>query len=362
MSQVWIGEYPIILGLTFWLLTLLVGWSWTQRPSWLKATFVTLLYSFGLLTHELTVLAPVVIIGFIGYCYGIRNVGRLLRRHVFQTLFLLIPGSFYLLLRLVVSPVNIAGNYDPIGLKDSMKAIWWYVVWLANVPEELKYQSFIPFSIRPEFAVDFPVLSKLWRMQLVLIPFIGLVLPWFFLKRIEKKSMIHIATISFVLSLAGGIILFVALGHQYPFLLSFSLVGVVMLLASLLGSLISHRFGSVIIGGFLLLWIFSSWAALRFSEKSHWTVQEALMAQRIVQAAKDQFGSFPQGSTIIVPLGIDGKHKAAMADQIGMRVMFKEQSLTTYFGTLQGIQPPECVEVADLAACLLEHRIYRIKV
>lgn len=366
MSQIWVGEFPILLGMFFSLCSIFLCLLWIEHSTWKKTFAIVFFYGCGLLSHELVVLFPLFLLGAV---FSLKQSVRLgflfLRQRYFMILVVFLPFITYLLFRLFIFPIPAHGTYAfQIG-KDAIKAIWWYFLWMLNLPEELKYQSFFPFYFRPEFSINFPWQVVIWTWQPVLLLLLGIVIPFVFFLRTRSlvKSEIMFAILWM---LAGGGPLLFALGHQYPFLLMFALPGFCLFLTiglcrivEMMGSMSGQLYNGI----FLVVWLSSSAFSLQFTQLTHWTIQEANRAQSLIQSARNEFRNFPPNSTVIIPGDRNGQNKASLADQLGMKIIFGEPTLKTYYGQLQGVLPVECVTLLEpnLTACLEKHVIFRVK-
>lgn len=365
MSLLWIGEYPILLGFLFCLLMLLSGWYWIKKSTWPLLATTAALYGIGLLTHEMVVLMPLVIIGF-GFYFQKNDMKRFFfrRKHISQLALLFFPGIVYLIYRLFIFPIHISGSYGHLGLAGSLKSLWWYLLWILNIPEELAYQSFFPLHIRLEFFRNFPIRSLVWTLQPIL--FIAAIFAMLSAKKVRQairtRKYVYVA---FLWLFFGGALLLLALGHQYPFLLIFAFPGFAILLSSLCVAFEKYLGGArgyLFLGIILVVWFTSSWLNVRFTESHHWGVKEANIAEKLIVEARQSPG-IATARIIVVPPGDDGQRKAALADQLGMRMMLNNPSIQTYYGDYPGLKPPECESLTGekLISCMAAFIIVRIK-
>ena len=278
---------------------------------------------------------------------------------------LIAPGIIYLILRMFLFPIPAQFLYKMKFDLDAVKSIWWYFLWLLNLPEELKFQSFFPLIFRKEFTTNFFWQSIWWTLQPILLIVLGLIVP--FVTKARKGMNKFSFAIAGVWMIVGGAPLLLALGHQYPFLLLFSLPGWAFCMAISLAAFVdsfNKKVGNIYLGVFLSIWVFSSLYSLNFTELTHWTVQEARRAETIIHVAQRDYGSFPPHSTVVIPLDKGHQNETSLADQFGLRIMFGESTLTSYFGQLQDVLPVECMYLLEpgLTDCLKRHLIFRVKV
>jgi len=364
MSQIWIGEFPIILGQSLWLVGVLLAIKWLQSPIWRNSIWFFLIFSFGLMAHEMVLTLPLMLLVTVYVSRKIDNKREFIYRKILQLLLMGFPAVAYLLLRLFIFPVTATGQYELQINGEAAKSVWWYLLWMLNVPENITYQSLFPLRIRPEFVKHFPLRSLWWTLQpLILTLILGSSL---LVKKFHdftwNKKYIQLGLLWFGI---GFSILLLALGHKYPFLLTFALPGFAILLSASIIAFIKNASRAktyLILGSFIIMWLTSSWLTLRFTESTHWTAKEALIAEKLIFQVK-QHPYISTSNIVIIPLGDDNQRQASLADQLGLQIMFNNPLIRTYYSEPDNLNPPECVglETEELDDCIKSHLIVRIK-
>lgn len=297
MSLFWICEFSVILGAFFLLLAFLF---FPQKKS-------LLFFFLGLLSHELVMILPFLLLAK-------ALVFKERKAKILAGFFLL--GLAYFVFRFFLFPIPLKETYRLTLGKKNLSAFSWYFLWAFNLPEELKYQSVLSkLQIRQGFLKSFPKESLVWAGFLLFFMVSGL----FSLKKSawrKKKKIFLFGLIWFAL---GVLPLVFAPFHQYPMYLAFALPGFYLALLSWQGEKLR-----------VLLFCFSlmSLNTIRFTEKTHWTVQEAKKAQAVFEKAKNTYPEVDEGTIFV--LQSEPQLKAALADEIGLQVLYQKEVKTLY--------------------------------
>lgn len=330
----WICEFSLILGMFFFLLSLLC---YPRKLSWL-------FFSLGLLSHELIIILPVLLF-FYWLIFKKDNIKNL-------TPFLII-GFLYLVFRFIIFPIPLKGTYSPVLNIKTLNIFLWYFLWSLNLPEELKYQAFSSILIRKEFILTFLNDCLIWGAFLLVIFIFSFILPFFNFEQnsglqarskknfARKKYIMDIRVLRFIIKKPGvpketkKILLFGLLWfliavfpllltpfHQYPMYLIFALPGLYLILISW----VFLNLKKSLIALFLVSFFFVSFKTVRFTEKTHWVVREANQAERIINKGK----TYPNDKKTVFFLNDDPELKAALNDQDALKVFFGENTQVFY--------------------------------
>ena len=322
ISLFWLAETNLLLGALLLFLNLNL---------YLSGRFIVslILFALGLLTHEIIIIFPV--------------LAFLFRRPPKVYFFILAGLSItYLSLRLFILPIPATGTYTlHFNLGSNFRSLAWYFLWAFNLPEELKYQtSIFPPSIQPKFLTSFPTYLIIWIIGLITFLLISL------------KRMTFTSLAWFII----GISLFLILPlHQYPMYALIALPGITLLLAR--GFLGQSPF---VRGLIIAFWLATSFITLRFSEMTHWAIQEASRVQRTFTRVKALYPDLPPDSTVIV--NQDYQIQQALFYELGLRFLYQDQTLHTSYGRLDTLAPPECKILLDSHQpyfdCLAKYKLY----
>ncbi len=326
ISLFWLAETNLLLGALVLWLSLNVYLS-----GWFGLSLI--LFALGLLTHEITIIFPALVILF-----------RRPPKVYFMTLISL--AAAYLLLRLVILPIPTTGTYTLQLNLSSINSLIWYALWSFNLPEELKYQIVLwPPYIQPKFLVNFMPHLLIWSGS-----FISLLAVIMLKTKLWRLTWLGLGWFMV------GISLFLVLPlHQYPNYIIAGLPGMTLVLSLVLVKF--NRFFRIV---FLVFWLASSFVTLRITELTHWTVQESQRVDRTLVQAKRQYPVLPAGSVLVIKS--DYQIKQALFDQFGLQFFYQNPELKTYYGDVHDLMPPECAIIEarqeNVRPCLAGYGIY----
>jgi len=353
LSLLWIGQVPILLGMVIYLTLLLI--SLQSRPKFP----IWLLFIFGLLIHEMVILAP------LAWFLLTRKISKKIITYWWP----IIP---YLFFRFILFPIPISGTYQPAFGLITFKSSLWYFAWLFNLPEEIKYQtiSLFPPQLIPDFIANFRPELIVWIAFSIIIILFSFILPLIAkAKLITKNKLIGLGLMAI-----GFLPLLIAPEHQYPFLLAFSLPGFLLILADNISQFFKSIKSTQLRIFYLVLlaifWLVLSAVTLNFSQLTHWSAIEAKtithyqkeLSQLPVQTDKPGIIFLKKDSLI-------KQRKASLADQLGMRYLTQNPQMMTHFGHYDLIadQLPEiCFQTKerptkDFKECLELHNVFIIR-
>lgn len=326
ISLFWLAETNLLLGA-------LVLFSSLNFYLSGRLTLSLILFALGLLTHEIMIIFPALAV----------LLRRPPRRYLAGVSILALS---YILFRLVILPIPATGTYTPQFNLGSFNSLIWYGLWSFNLPEELKYQVVLwPPYIQPKFLINFMPHLLIW-----LGSFVSLLAVIMFKTKPWRLTWLGLGWFM------SGISLFLILPlHQYPNYVIAGLPGMTLLLSLVV--LKFNRFFRIL---FLVFWLTSSFVTLRFSELTHWTVQEAQRVNRTLAQAKRQYPALPTGSVLVIKS--DYQIKQALFDQLGLQFWYQNPTLKTYYGDVHDLMPPECAIIEarqeNIRPCLADHHIY----
>ena len=340
ISLFWLAETNLLLGALMLFLNLHALFWFIKKPS-NKTLFISLsLFLIGLLFNELVIISPLIII-ILNYFLRLKLFQQPLNK-IYSTGFALIT-FLYLLLRLVILPVPISGTYAlHLGMANISPLIW-YGLWSFNIPEEFKYQLVLSkMQFQSKFFQNYSSQTLIWVSGFLIL----LITSIYGITRLNKskRSLLILGSTWFVIGLS--LFLLTPL-HIYPMYAIVALPGLILILATALPK------SPFFITLFLLAWLIPSITTLRFSEKDHWVVQEARLAEDIFTQAKQQYPNLPPNSTL--SLKDDYQVKQTLADQYGIQFLYNDSSLKTHFGDLNQILPDTCRQIHN---CAIKNNIY----
>ena len=323
MALTWIAAAYNIIGTFFWLLT-----------SYLFLIFVThkkqLFYVLSLISFMITIgsfefsITWPVILGFY-YFY-------LLKNSIIKSLKIFSPfilsSIIYLILRIFLIKVPQITEYHITFNLDSAKALFWYILWSLNIPEEFKKQiidNILIFNSR--FLKDYftLVISSFTSALLILI--LSAVIPIFKIIKVKISVNYRLLTFALFWFLVGIFPVLLLPNHTFSMYLTLSSIGIYLLLSYLLTrSKINAIFPLLI----LILWMFSSATTVRFYKVNSWMIEAQRFSKEFSFQAKKQFPILPSNSIVLYELS-DQRHRQALLGSHAIQTIYNDPTLTIYY-------------------------------
>jgi len=248
VSLAWSATYSFQLGITFLLLTIIY---YLRKQKILTVIF----YFLGLLTSEVLLLT-IIILFIIELVYFRKRISRML-------IYIFI-SSIFILARFILFPSKISGVYRYLINSDIFSNLRFYL-----------FRSFgLPMLIK---LYIFNNTGKLLIINLLIIVFVGLLFPLFIIKKLEAKNVLFLFLLYFIF-----LIPFLPLSyHQAPYYLSFSLVGLSLILGYFLSSFLKRK-TSFLLLIFLISYLSIQFISFRLTYNTHWLFQRAYLAKKLV--------------------------------------------------------------------------------
>lgn len=320
----WSSTFSFVLGPTFFLLSFLFFIRNTKnRPNNLIISLI--FYIFGLLTLELIVVLPAILIIW----ELLYNKGKTIKYIILYPVFLL-PYTY---LRLKVFPVPLVATYQPkISIFSTLRS---YFLWSLNWPEEIGKQMVGSFKINSLFLSDFRSFTNIWISStfffvlLLFVPFVIKIIKKLFIKKIIIIKNDLLTIFWYAVSL---IPLLVFSNHTFPYYLPIPLVGFVGFLLSQISFLfatfnLKKSIRIIILCLILIIWVYSSIKTMTFNQLIHWAPQRAKISQELVKQAQETVSQ--SSKTFIVS---DSKeNKLSLNDQDALQVIFESPEFRTIY-------------------------------
>lgn len=350
LSLVWIAEVGLLAGITLLLLSVNFYLIHYKGFSHKDQVTLTLIFIFGLLTHEYMLTLP-----FIMVLIDIYTKTRNLKKYIP----FLVIAILYIALRIIAFPVSISGNYRLTLGKPTILATFWYGLWSLNIPENIQDNLEPGMKLNQSFLNKFPLLSLTILATLVAVMIFVFAIPllcWF-----KKNHGQKITFLRKILFAPAWIIVTLAIPllaplHLYSLYASLALIGVIWIIIALTD--FAYSSSDLVLGIITTAWILTSWQSIHFMEKIHWSIQEANRTANVKKIATNLYPSIPTYSTIIIPK--DYQIKEALYGNDGLRVIYQDNTLTTHYGSVDDIMPIVCTIESSQSSCLHDHKIYVI--
>lgn len=314
-----------------------------------KTHFLTLSFTFfifGILAHEFTIVLPLIMLTW-GFLIKKKNYLRII-------LPFLIIDSIFLFFRFVIFPINAEGNYQIHLNHLIVDNLLWYVAWAYNLPESFK--DLIDQS-RPVESIK--ILMGSWRIVLPSLTLV-LIIASLLKTNLKKASSQLLFGISWLFLGLSPIITLV--NHSFTVYLSFSGIGILFVVATLL-----KRSKDYLMYAVIVLWIVASYYNLDFTRKTHWVTNEQAVSKAYTVLASDNLKSPESGSVLLIWEADNYFQKKfaftssgeldivqqSLFDQAAMQVIFNDSSIMSFYAKpLQPIKFPPGQTIYDLKPTL----------
>lgn len=248
VSLGWVATYSFQLGVTFLLLTIIY---YLKK----RKTCAVLFYLLGLLTSEVLIftLIPLFYLEYFFLKKKITSLGIF----IFFSLIIIIA-------RFIIFPSNIGGDYQ-LTLNSGL---------LANLRFYFFRMFGLPMLIR---LLMFGNTGKLLVINFLITLFIGYILPFFIIRKIEVKKIIFLLLVSLSFLIPFLLMTY----HQAPYYLSYSLVGISLILGYSLNSYRTTKVKYLLLV-FLLSYFSIQIISFQLTYNTHWLFKRAALAEKLV--------------------------------------------------------------------------------
>lgn len=311
-----------IIGTFFYLLTTLAFLNFLKVKNFPLYVLTILSFFVTLVSFEFSVTWPA-ITGFYYLVVLKHSVGK-----TFKVFFpFIIIDILYLFLRnFYVKPPPVIEYQIAVNF-DSAKALFWYVLWSVNVPEEFKKQAVKNLIIlNNDFLWQFWPLISVSFIAFIWEIILGVLLPAYYI--IKDKLAINLRLASFfifwfALSISPVLLL---PNHNFPMYLTLSSIGIYCTVSYLV--IVSKKLFLFV--PILLIWIISSKINIDFYKINSYAASSNKIALEFYQNMKANFPTLPKNSVVYYPLGAKSERQALM-DQEAIKAIYRDQSLSIYY-------------------------------
>jgi hypothetical protein len=309
MALSWVAAYHYLIGTSFALLSFLCFLKGVEEKKHQQLLFSLLLGLVAILSEQIIIVLPWLILLYL--FLFIKKPKKTLLNNYWYFLGFVALSLFYPIFRFFAVRIPFEASYTVSFDLQSLRTLFWHLLWALNVPEEFKYQLISFFRINPKFINDFyEVNKKVWNLlwaNLLLVyatPFVLLLI-----KQLKKKTKMWFPG---KISLFGLIWFLIALLpvmffplHQYPYFLTLASIGWFMFFLSPLAWLIKNYLSKsrtlylyiFLIGG---IWFYSSLVNFRFTQSIHWIKDRQAISQSYLGKIREQFPKPEPGTTIVI--------------------------------------------------------------
>lgn len=322
MALSWIAAAYNIVGTFFWLLTahLYLKFQHNSRKVFYLLSLLSYLLAIG--SFEFSATWPII---FATYSFVIlKNKPATIIKHLSPFIAVTV---LYLILRLFLIKVPQIEEYKIALNLDSVKALFWYLLWTFNIPEEFKKQIINNLILlRERFLIDYWFLvsvssiSALWTFILA----IGVPLYRNYKREISIKwKFVLFCLFWFVVGISPVLLL---PNHNFAMYLTLSSIGIYMLIAYLL---VKNSQRAILIFSFILF-VLSSVFTLRFYYNNSWLFESQKFARNFATGVLQTYPSLPSNSVLLYEV-LEGESRQALLFSNALRAVYNDASLTIYY-------------------------------
>lgn len=286
--------------------------------------FTFLFFLLALLATEFALIYPFFLMIF-SHFFREESISILIKKNKTLFLSMILLGVTYLILRFYIYPIPIKGEYQIVIGLSSVKTLFWYLLWIFNIPEELKYQTiFSQLRVTQTLIND----GTEFLLPTIVAPVLS-ALSFICMLFLFKKNMYLLVGSLFIFVSFLFPVLFLP-AHTYPYYLTLPLIGLVLLISKITVSLKNRLVGISIILIFAYSWFFSSFLTVAFNRQTHWIKMEEALSKVSVKKAKTIIQN-PANNSTITFLTNAVTLKPALMDQYALKVVFNNQTVTTKY-------------------------------
>lgn len=311
-----------LIGTFFWIITFLFFIKFIESQKSLFYILSLIFYLFTIGSFEFVVTWPI-IAGFY-YCFIYKgSFSKLLK--IFSP-FIILTMIYLILRQIFIKPLPIIEYKIAFNL-DSIKAFFWYSLWVFNIPEEFKKQIVKNLIVFNEtFLRDYWLLVFKIFIGAIGIILLGVLFPLY--KLLKEKSLINFRIIIFSIFWFCVAIFPVLLlpNHTFIMYLTLASIGPYFLVAYLV-NLKKDRF---LIYLTMFIWFFLSFTTINFYKNNSYVVEAQNVSRQFSVDVRKQAPILSANSMVYYPLPYK-QQRQALLDQNAIKAVYGDSSLSIYY-------------------------------
>lgn len=320
----WAATFAFVLGPLFYFLCFwwfLIG----------KHRLSLVAFILGLLTNELVITLPMILL--------VGTWAKLVKQKKWRLLMpYFITAAVYVVVRFVTRFPTSGGYTLLTSVHQLFLNLRNYVLWSLNWPDEIHNQFVSFFILNPLFVKNFLPYLLIFSLStfICLSVFVFAPLAWGSRKNINRQQ-VWFGMVWFLFTLSP--VLYFS-KHYFSYYVPIPLFGLLMIGCGLFLALKKQQFvSSILLCLVAVAWYVAAWTTIRLDLKIHWAPQRAVRAEKVVNRLQAQFPEIPNGSVVVIPQTNGNEENTwAMGEQNGIRFLYKDPSLVTFFGKLPDAQ------------------------
>lgn len=238
----------------------------------------------------------------------------------------------YLFIRFVLFPIPSDGEYAIAIDSRVFNNYFWYLAWLANLPEVLKYQIQLTnlsapkdtTFLEPFRSYSYPLLTSFFIFALTLSAL--------FINSSGISKVKAVITALIFIAFALSPVIFLPF-HSSPYYLTVASIGFFVFI----GYIFSNGFkkSTSIINLLLTIllivsWITASFFNLAFTRKTHWIPAEQSISKEYIEEARNNLQNMSNIYTVEI-INSDDPVKQSLMDQDAMQVIYNNENIKTVY-------------------------------
>jgi len=309
-------------GTMFWLMNFLLILRFTKTKKNALYLLSVILYVISLGIWEFAISLPIIVTAYLIYARRFKVVDVL---KIFLPFYLI--TSVYLIIRhLFVAHLPIL-EYETTFNLESLRALFWYILWTFNIPEEFKKQiADNLIFLRGEFLKDFWKLVLVTFSGAVLLIFLGIIYPLY--KTLKNKIVVNFRLITFFFFWFGVAIFPVLLLPNHNFMMYLTLPSIaIYLFISYLTFKTNHKYLPYAI---FFLWIVLSFVTVRFYRINMFPASYQKVSNDFVANIKRKYPYLPPKALVYYHLSFRPDEQALL-DQNAIQALYKDQTINIFY-------------------------------
>jgi hypothetical protein len=210
---------------------------------------------------------------------------------------------------------------------DSAKALFWYLLWSFNIPEEFKKQIVNNLLIfNPKFFSEYyPLILKTF-IGFFLTILIGFIVP--IIKILKRKMKVNhkFITFSFIWFIIAILPVLFLPNHTFSMYLTLPCIGIYFLITYFV---LNYGVKKLVIP-LILIWLATSFTTLSFYRVNSWMIEAQRFTKEFSIQVKKQFPRLPQNSILLYQLN-DNRHIQALDGENALRAIYGDSTLSIYY-------------------------------
>lgn len=318
---IWSSTYAFPLGMTFCLIALLLYLKYFETNRYLFLVGSIIGELLALLTNELALLIPVIsaIHMFIWRKFNKKYL-----------LFALIFPILYVTLRLLFIP-NLADTYAIEFGKKTIKALFTYILWLFNWPEEIRNQLENILRGNTSYIKSF---GNIFLLEVITLGMSVMIIIKFLFQYRPSGENNKLIKFSIILTILGIMLPILFPNHTYPYYLLFSGIGLYTLLAMAIYYFIFRKLSIgrlLVLSTFFSIWLINGYITIRFQNINHWSIQRARISKLVTTDILNRYHDVISSNRIY--LYNDPLLKIVLSNNEAFKVLYNNLSVETiYYG------------------------------